>query len=66
MDIFPKVNLLTSAIIVSFMHWKHYFFRQYTDVKHQLESQGEVLTLNLAYNAEPFIADYDKDQLNQF
>ena len=34
-------------------------------MKHQLEAQGKVLTDNLAYNAEPFIVEYNKDQLNQ-
>jgi signal transduction histidine kinase len=42
------------------------YLKQYTDVKHQLKSQGAVLSANLAHNAGPFIVDYDKDQLNQF
>ena len=65
---FRKVQVsITLAIIASFLFigtivvvW------QYLDIKHQLESQGEVLALNLGVNAEPFIVDYDKDQLNQF
>jgi signal transduction histidine kinase len=65
---FRKVQVsLTLAIIASFLFigsivvvW------QYLDIKHQLETQGEVLALNLGVNAEPFIVDYDKDQLNQF
>ena len=58
---------LTAAIIVSFLFiGSIVFLRQYLDVKHQLEAQGIVLSSNLAYNAEPFIVDYNKDQLNVF
>ncbi|MEK9727854.1 MAG: HAMP domain-containing sensor histidine kinase [Candidatus Margulisiibacteriota bacterium] len=40
--------------------------RQYAKTKFHLQSQGVALTQNLARNAEPFLVDYDKDQLNQF
>jgi signal transduction histidine kinase len=58
---------ITLAIICSFLAvGSVVFYRQYIDVKHQLEAQGIVLAANLAHNAEPFIVDYDKDQLNMF
>ena len=68
MVFFRKVQLsLTLGIIFAFLFIGGViYFKQYTDVKHQLKSQGAVLTANLAFNAEPFIVDYDKDQLNQF
>ena len=65
---FRKVQLsLTLGIILSFISiGGGIYLKQYTDVKHQLKAQGAVLSANLAHNAEPFIVDYDKDQLNQF
>lgn len=65
---FRKVQLsLTLGIILSFISIGGVIYlKQYTDVKHQLKAQGAVLSANLAHNSEPFIVDYDKDQLNQF
>ena len=65
---FRKLQLsLTLGIILSFISIGGVIYlKQYTDVKHQLKAQGAVLSANLAHNSEPFIVDYDKDQLNQF
>ena len=68
LSFFRKVQLgLTIGIVLSFLLiGVGIFYQQYLNIKHQLQSQGIALTGNLARNAEPFIVDYDKDQLDQF
>ena len=65
---FVKVQLaITSGIIISILVLGLIIFnQQYSKTKYELQAQGVSLTANLARNAEPFLIDYNKDQLNQF
>ena len=65
---FFRVQLLISlgvffAIFILVSSW---FYFYYSQTKSELQTQGITLTTNLSQNVEPFIIDFDKDQLNQF
>ena len=64
---FKKIQIQITVVIISvlFVIGIIVYLGQYNDFKHQLESQGKELTRNLAFNAEKFIIDYDKNELNK-
>lgn len=65
---FFRVQLLISlgVFLAIFILVSSWFYFYYLQTKSELKTQGITLTTSLSQNVEPFIVNFDKDQLNQF